>query len=71
MLRKITKDVGRYRAGETHDYPRGVWGDIATAARQPLDEFSEPIEHNPTHQARTRGGETKIRPRLGSAGRAA
>jgi hypothetical protein len=70
MLREITKDVGRYREGETHDYPRGVWGDIATAAKQPLDSFSRAIEGNPTHQARTRG-EQKIRPRLGSTGRTA
>ena len=68
MLRKITKDIGRYREGETHDYPRGVWNDIAANAKSALDSFSEPIEFNPTHQARTRG-QPKIRPRLGSTGR--
>jgi len=70
MLRKMTQAIGRYREGETHDYPRGVWNDIAATAGKPLDSFSEPVDFNPTHQARTRG-EPKIRPRLGSAGRAA
>jgi hypothetical protein len=70
MLRRITQSVGRYSAGDTHDYPRGVWNDIALAVHRPLDSFSEPVENNPTHQARTRG-EQKIRPRLGSTGRTA
>jgi hypothetical protein len=29
MLRKITKDVGRYEANGQHDYPNGVWQKIA------------------------------------------
>lgn len=69
MLRKITKDIGRYRAGEQHDYPRGVWNDIEAKAGMGLDEFSEAVDFNPTHQARTRG-QPKIRPRLGSTARA-
>lgn len=69
MLRRITKSIGRYREGDQHDYPRGVWNDISMRAGKPLDSFSEAVEFNPTHQARTRG-EPKIRPRLGSTGRA-
>ncbi len=70
MLRRITKSIGRYREGNTHDYPRGVWADVAAKAGEPLDSFSEPVEFNPTHQARTRG-ELKIRTRPGSTGRGA
>lgn len=29
MLRKITANVGRFEAGRTPDYPRGVWNKIA------------------------------------------
>lgn len=29
MLRKITVSVGRYKEGNQHDYPRGVWNKIA------------------------------------------
>lgn len=29
MLRRITLNVGRYEAGNTHDYPKGVWDKIA------------------------------------------
>ena len=29
MLRKITRSVGRYEAGNNHDYPKGVWDKIA------------------------------------------
>lgn len=29
MLRTITKSVGRYEAGNNHDYPKGVWDKIA------------------------------------------
>ena len=68
MLREITKAVGRYREGNTHDYPRGVWNDIAATVGMPLDSFSRPVEFNPTHQSRTRG-EPKFRTRLGSTGR--
>ena len=81
MLRKITKDVGRYRTGEMHDYPRGVWAKLAAdmlraegkrnakpeEIERQLASFSEPIEFNASHQSVTRGP-LRVRPRLGSAG---
>lgn len=30
MLRMITQSAGRFEAGNTHDYPKGVWDKIAT-----------------------------------------
>ncbi len=32
MLRKFTKDVGRYKAGDVHNYSKDVWQRIAEAA---------------------------------------
>jgi ubiquinone/menaquinone biosynthesis C-methylase UbiE len=29
MLRKMTKDVGRFAAGDVHDFPKGTWMQIA------------------------------------------
>ena len=81
MLRKITKDTGRYRVGEMHDYPRGVWAKLATDMlradgkrnvkpediERHLETFSEPIEFNASHQSVTRGP-LRVRPRLGGTG---
>lgn len=79
MLRKITKDAGRYRAGEMHDYPRGVWTKLATDllradgkrtvkprdVEAKLASFSEPVEFNASHQNVTRGPHRQ-RARLGA-----
>lgn len=48
MLRKITQAVGRYKPGNLHDYPRGVWNKIAQDLGKELDSFSEVVDFNPT-----------------------
>ena len=66
MLRKITKDIGRYSQGAVHDYPKGVWDKLAQDAGMKLEAFSEPIE---TYIAQTNmlKGRPRIRQRQGSA----
>lgn len=57
MLRRLTKDVGRYKAGELHDFPAYVWDKIAldlaknrrlrlrgVNAKTELAKFSEPVD---------------------------
>lgn len=46
MLRKFTKDLGRYKKGQSHDYPKAVWEQIAKSAKAKLDSFSEAVENN-------------------------
>ncbi len=65
MLRKFTKDIGRFKAGATHDYPTGVWRKMAADSKQKLDSFTQPIEFNSGLQNPLRGP-VKIRTRLGS-----
>lgn len=66
MLRTITLAVGRYRVGDQHDYPRGVWNRLADCAKMPLDKFSRVVSENPTHQSTTKGARPKIHHRHGS-----
>ena len=40
MLRRITQDVGRFRAGQSFDYPIPTWMQIARSAGRDLHEFS-------------------------------
>lgn len=65
MLRKITVDIGRFRAGQQHDYPRDVWNKIAHDAGQKLSRFSMPVEDNPVHQSSLKG-KPQAHKRLGS-----
>ena len=65
MLRAITKQVGRYRVGNQHDYPLGVWRKIAVDAKMPLDKFTQVVEVNPVHQSSTKG-RPRIHVRLGA-----
>ena len=51
MLRRITKQVGRFRAGNEHDYPFSTWNKIAADAGMALDKFSEEVQHNPVLQS--------------------
>lgn len=85
MLRKITKEAGRYKTiGELHDYGRGIWNDIAKSllkaegkktftdadVQKKLDSFSEPVNYNAAEQSMLRG-KVKTRTRLGSTARTA
>lgn len=51
MLREITKDVGRFKKGNKHDYPKSVWSKVEKDSGVSLDSFSRPIEDNPVLQA--------------------
>lgn len=55
MLRRFTKTVGRFREGELHDFPKGVWSSMAASAKAELDSFSKPEEINQLLQSKTRG----------------
>lgn len=68
MLRKFTKDLGRYKSGEVHDYPKAVWENIARSAKAKLDSFSEAVDHNQALQNPLRGP-VRMHQRLGSAAR--
>ena len=46
MLRKITKEIGRYKVGEVHDYPKAVWEKMAADGKIKLDKFTEEVEFN-------------------------
>lgn len=65
MLRKFTKDIGRFKTGATHDYPFAVWRKMAADSKQKLDSFTEQVEFNPGLQNPLRGP-IKPRTRLGS-----
>lgn len=43
MLRKFTKPIGRFEAGEIHDYPLGVWRQIESNVGKPLNSFSAEV----------------------------
>lgn len=67
MLREITKAIGpRFKPGNTHDYPKGVWDKIAVDARMNLDDFSKVIGHNPAHQSMLKGRGAVQHKRLGT-----
>ena len=65
MLRKITKDVGRFHVGNQLDYPLGVWTQIERDAKMPLDKFSVRIESNAVLQSSLKG-RPQIHTRLGA-----
>lgn len=65
MLRRFTKDIGRFKTGAVHDYPFSVWRKMAADSEQKLDSFTTPIEFNPGLQSPLRGP-IKPRTRLGS-----
>ncbi len=57
MLRRLTKDAGRFKAGVLHDWPLTVWHSVAKdAGFKSLDEFSKPEEMNTVLQNRNGGG---------------
>lgn len=64
MLRRITKAVGRWREGETRDYPLSVWNKIAADLGRSLDSFSVPAD-NPLLQSPLKGRVT-LHKRLGA-----
>ena len=64
MLRRLTKDAGRFKAGVLHDWPLTVWNSVAKdAGYATLDEFSKAEEMNTVLVARNRSGDT-IRKRV-------
>jgi len=65
MLRKFTKDIGRYKKGQQHDYPKAVWEQIAKSAKVKLEGFSEAVETNLVLQTMMRGP-VNIHKRLGT-----
>lgn len=46
MQRIFTRDVGRFKTGETRDYARSVWTQIERSAsvKGGLDAFTRPVE---------------------------
>ena len=69
MLRKITKQTGRWKAGVLHDWPLATWVQLARDAGMSLDEFSQPEEMDKVLSARNRAG-ARIRSRAQISGRA-
>ena len=62
MLRRLTKDAGRFKAGVLHDWPLTVWHSVAKdAGFKSLDEFSKPEEMNTVLQNRNGGGKATPR----------
>ena len=56
MLRRLTKDFGRWKAGVLHDWPVTTWNQVAASAGfKSLDDFSTPEEMNKVLQMRSRG----------------
>lgn len=66
MLRRFTKDIGRYKEGEVHDYPKSVWDRLAVNGKTRLERFTEVVEFNPGLQNMLRGP-VRVRTRLGTA----
>mgnify|MGYP001559039014 CR=1 FL=1 len=40
MKRTFTRDCGRFKKGESKEYPSSVWKNIAESLKSDLDEFS-------------------------------
>lgn len=66
MLRKFTKDMGRYRAGQLHDYPRGIWNQLERNAGVPLDDFTEVVTVDKAIAQSMLKGKPKVHKRLGA-----
>lgn len=67
-LRKITRAVGRYKVGQEHDYPRGVWNKLAEDAGLGLNEFTaEVVNGSPLAQSPLKGRRPTIHKRLGAS----
>lgn len=46
MLRRFTKEVGRYSNGSLRDYPREVWNTIARSAGMALESFTVEVDES-------------------------
>ena len=69
MLRRLTKDAGRFKAGVLHDWPLTVWHSVAKdAGFKSLEDFSTPQEMNAVLQNRNRGADVP-RERAAAGGR--
>lgn len=46
MKRILTKDVGRYKAGEIHDWPRVTWNQVAKSKgnNKAMEDISKRVE---------------------------
>ena len=61
MLRRLTQDAGRFKAGVLHDWPLATWNAVAAdAGFKSLDAFSHAEEMSAVLQAgrNSRGGES-------------
>lgn len=65
MIRKFTKDVGRYKTGQEIDLPQDVWLTIERQAGA-LADFSVAID-NPLPKQSVLKGKFRAHPRLGSS----
>ena len=66
MLREITKDIGRFKCGQTRDYPKDVWATIERQAHMKLDDFSRAVSLNPALHSPLKGRAAQPRQRLGT-----
>lgn len=66
MLREITKEVGRFKVGQRHDYSQSVWNQIERNAGMKLDAFSRPVEDNPVLQSSGLKRKPSLHKRLGA-----
>lgn len=62
MLRRLTKDAGRFKVGVLHDWPLTVWNSVMKdAGFKSLDDFSKTEEMNTVLQNRNGGGQATPR----------
>lgn len=62
MLRRLTKDAGRFKSGTLHDWPKVTWDGVMTdAGFKTLDEFSKAEEQDAILQQRGRLGGKQVR----------
>lgn len=66
MLLEFTKDLGRYKTGSQHDYPKSVWDKLAQDAGMALSAFTKPAAANPVLQSPLKG-RARIHKRLGAS----
>ncbi len=49
MLREFTVDIGRFKKGESRDYPNNVWTSMSETSGKKLDDFTKAVP-NPVLQ---------------------
>lgn len=66
MLRRFTKNIGRYKEGQEIDWPHDVWLTVERQSGMKLSDFSIALD-NPMPKQSTLKGKFRAHPRLGSA----